>query len=302
MKGGQKLVDYIERFLRYISLERGLSNHTIDSYKRDLNNYIVFLIEDEKITDVNKITRQMIMNYLFMLKDLGRANTTIARTVSSIRSFHQFLIREKLADTDPSVQIEQPNQKQRMPNILSQEEVTALLNAANGDTLVDMRNKAMLELLYATGIRVSELCALQLDDIHLNMSFIRCTNHGKERIIPLGNLAKEAIEIYIEKARSSLLKNKQHDFVFINHHGNPLTRQGFWKILKTLSEKANIEKKITPQILRHSFATHLLQNGADIKAVQEMLGHAHISTTQVYTNVMKPRLKDEYVKYHPRAK
>lgn len=294
--------DYIKNFLNYNFIERGLSKNTIDSYERDLTNYVAYLKKDEQITNVNDITRQMIMNYLFFLEDLGRANTTIARTVSAIRNFHQYLIREKYADTDPSVHIEQPKKEKRLPDILTLDEVSAILDAAAGSTAIDLRNKAMLELLYATGIRVSELCALQVEDLHLSMGFIRCTNNGKERIIPLGQIAIDALQSYLDNARLELVKDKQHEYVFVNHHGNPLTRQGFWKVLKTLSEKANIKKKITPHILRHSFATHLLENGADLKAVQEMLGHAHISTTQVYTQVIKTRLKDVYVKYHPRAK
>lgn len=292
----------IDEYIHYNIVERGLSDNTIQSYRRDLKQYIHYLIEVEKVTDIDEVTRSLILNYLYSLKDEGRADTTIARTIASIRSFHQFLLREKLADKDPSVHIETPKAAKRLPKVLSMNEVEALLDAPNGSTAFDLRNKAMLELLYATGIRVSELCSLELQDLHLTMGFIRCVGKGnKERIIPLGTIAKEAIERYLEAGRPELLKKKPHKEVFVNHHGNPLSRQGFWKILKQLANKAGIDKPLTPHTLRHSFATHLLENGADLRAVQEMLGHADISTTQIYTHVTKTRLRDVYAKHHPRA-
>ncbi|RXJ03835.1 site-specific tyrosine recombinase XerD [Anaerobacillus alkaliphilus] len=292
----------IEDFLHFIIVEKGLSKNTIDSYRRDLTKYTNYLGNVEQVTSLNDVTRIVIMNYLFFLREQGRANTTIARTIASIRSFHQFLLREKETTNDPTVHIETPKQDRRLPKVLSSEEVDALLTAPNTSSVFDRRNKAMLEILYATGMRVSELCSLKLQDVHLSMGFIRCIGKGnKERIIPIGKLATEALTTYINSARGDLMKKKQHDFLFVNHHGESLSRQGFWKILKKLSKEANIQKELTPHTLRHSFATHLLENGADLRAVQEMLGHVDISTTQIYTHISKTRLKDVYANFHPRA-
>ena len=292
----------IRKFLSFLRDEKKLAENTLIAYERDIYNYVCYLTEQEQIADVYQITPQMIMNYLYMLKDSGRKSATIARTISSIRHFHQFLLRQKMADTDPSYSIRQPKMKKSLPAVLTFEEVTVLLESANGKRAIDLRNKAMLELLYATGIRVSELCALQLSCVDLTMGFIRSTNNGKERIIPIGKMAQEALQQYLSDARPLLLKEKQHPYVFVNQHGSPLTRQGFWKILKALAKLAKINKPLTPQMLRHSFAAHMLSNGADLKAVQEMLGHVHLSTTQVYASIVKSRLKDVYEKYHPRAK
>lgn len=292
----------IEDFLHFIIVEKGLAQNTIDSYKRDLTKYTNYLMNVEQVTSLNRVTRIVIMNYLFFLREQGLASTTIARTIASIRSFHQFLLREKETTNDPSLHIESPKQERKLPKVLSSEEVDALLSAPSSSTPYDYRNKAMLELLYATGIRVSELCSLKLQDVHLAMGFIRCVGKGnKERIIPIGKLATEELTRYISFARASLMKKKRHDFLFVNHHGESLSRQGFWKILKKISKEAKIEKELTPHTLRHSFATHLLENGADLRAVQEMLGHVDISTTQIYTHVTKTRLKDVYANFHPRA-
>ncbi len=289
-------------FLHYIRVERGLAENTIQSYERDLSQYETYLKQVEQITNINAIERQTILHFIYHLKEKGRADTTIARMIASIRAFHQFAIREKLADKDPSVHIEIPKASKRLPNVLSLAEVEALLSAPSGNDDFSIRNRALLETLYATGMRVSELLYLTLTDTHLSMGFVRCIGKGnKERIIPLGSAATKALELYLARSRQALLKKNRHDFLFVNHHGKPLSRQGFWKILKQLAEKANIDKPLTPHTLRHSFATHLLENGADLRAVQEMLGHADISTTQIYTHVTKARMKDIYVKFHPRA-
>ncbi|MCD8502379.1 MAG: site-specific tyrosine recombinase XerD [Bacillaceae bacterium] len=292
----------LEDFLHYVLVERGLAQNTIQSYRRDLEKYIHYIKHVEQMKEINEVTRIVIMNYLYFLKENGRASATIARTIASVRAFHQFLIREKQTDKDPSVHIETPKLERRLPKVLSFDEVDALLSAPTSKTPFDLRNKAMLELLYATGMRVSELCSLLVDDVHLTMGFVRCVGKGnKERIIPIGKISCEALLTYIDHGRSLLVKKKRHDYLFVNHHGEPLSRQGFWKILKKLSKQANIEKNLTPHTLRHSFATHLLENGADLRSVQEMLGHSDISTTQIYTHVTKTRLKDVYSTYHPRA-
>ncbi len=247
------------------------------------------------------MSRTQIMKYLHELNDKGRSSATIARFLSSIRLFHQFLVREKITNQDPSLHIETPKKERRLPKILSSDDVDKLLNLPAVDPLT-YRNKAMLEILYATGLRVTELITLKVSDLHLTMGFVRCMGKGsKERIIPLGDLAKEALESYLNGPRGQLVKHKQTEELFVNQHGSRLSRQGFWKILKAVAKQAGVTKEITPHTLRHSFATHLLENGADLRAVQEMLGHADISTTQIYTHVTKTRLKDVYRSYHPRA-
>jgi len=297
------LKDQIKDFIHYLIVERGLSNNTIVSYERDLNSYQKHLSEKQHITSFNQVTRLHIIEFLKELKEAGKSSKTIARHTASIRNFHQFLLREKQADQDPSVMIESPQLERNLPKILSLKEVEKLLDTPKLINPFGYRDKAMLELLYATGIRVSEMINLNLADVHLTMGFIRCYGKGnKERIVPIGRTATEALIEYIEKGRSKLISAKQPtDAFFINHHGKRISRQGFWKNLKKIALEANIQNELTPHTLRHSFATHLLENGADLRAVQEMLGHADISTTQIYTHVTKTRLKDVYKQFHPRA-
>ncbi|WP_315905878.1 site-specific tyrosine recombinase XerD [Priestia koreensis] len=294
---------HIQDFMHYLIVERGLAENTIESYQRDLKKYEQFLKNVEQITSYNDVSRVHIVSFLRYLHEQQKSSKTIARHVASIRSFHQFLLREKIADQDPSVHVEIPQTERKLPKVLNADEVEALLMGADTSTPLGIRDKAMLELLYATGIRVSELVNLNIEDVHVTMGFLRCFGKGsKERIVPMGRMASEAIQLYIERARGQLLKKQSSETaLFLNHHGNRLTRQGFWKILKKLAREARIEKELTPHTLRHSFATHLLENGADLRAVQEMLGHADISTTQIYTHVTKTRLKDVYNQFHPRA-
>lgn len=295
--------DQLRDFIHFLTVEKGLAKNTLISYERDLKSYMSYLKNVEQLPDWNDCRRVNIIHFLAHLKDQGKSSKTLARHIASIRSFHQFLIREKACDTDPSVHIETPQAERSLPKVLSQEEVEALLEAPKLKDQYGYRDKAMLELLYATGMRVSELINLDMSDIHGSMGFVRCVGKGnKERIIPIGKTALDAIEQYMERGRGKLASHKKTtESLFLNHHGNRLTRQGFWKILKKLAREANIEKELTPHTLRHSFATHLLMNGADLRAVQEMLGHADISTTQIYTHVTNVRLKDVYSKFHPRA-
>ncbi|MFJ6411649.1 site-specific tyrosine recombinase XerD [Terribacillus saccharophilus] len=290
----------LDDFIHYLQIERGLSENTLQSYARDLRTYTRYLQENE-VQEWAHVTRAKLTAYLRWLHDDGKSAATIARTLSSIRLFHQFLLREYGLKEDPSIHIDTPKKERKLPKILSSDEVDKLLTCPGTDTLT-IRNRAMLETLYATGLRVSELLALELDDLHLEMGFVRCFGKGsKERIVPLGDMAKARLEEYLNRSRKVLLKSKASDILFVNHHGNPLSRQGFWKVLKQIARDAGIQKEITPHTLRHSFATHLLENGADLRAVQEMLGHADISTTQIYTHVTKTRLKDIYKTHHPRA-
>ncbi|WCN36859.1 site-specific tyrosine recombinase XerD [Aneurinibacillus uraniidurans] len=293
--------DLITQFIHYLTVERGLAKNTLESYQRDLTAYCTY-VQKEGFTDINQTTRAQIMGYLMRLQEQGRATATISRNVASIRAFYQFLLREKMTDKDPSVNLESPKIEKKLPQVLSVTEVETLLNGPDAHIPTGMRDKAMLELLYATGIRVSELVSLNLSDVNLAMGFVKCFGKGsKERIIPLGRLAIENVRGYIERSRPLLKKRGSDEALFLNHHGRRLSRQGFWKIIKKYAQVANSNKEVTPHTLRHSFATHLLENGADLRSVQEMLGHADISTTQIYTHVTKTRLKEVYAKAHPRA-
>ncbi|MGD7007909.1 site-specific tyrosine recombinase XerD [Metabacillus sp. 84] len=294
--------DQLKDFIHYMVVERALSQNTVVSYERDLKNYLLFL-KGQDLDNVNKIARIHIIQFLKSLKESGKSSKTIARHVASLRAFHQFLLRERAADQDPSVHIESPQIERTLPKVLSLPEVEKLMDTPLMNSPYGYRDRAMLELLYATGIRVSEMTELNLADVHLEMGFIRCFGKGsKERIVPIGRTASSAIREYLEKGRVKLAGRKEtSDALFLNHHGKRITRQGFWKNLKKIALEAGIQKELTPHTLRHSFATHLLENGADLRAVQEMLGHADISTTQIYTHVTKTRLKDVYQQFHPRA-
>lgn len=287
-------------FIHYIKIERGLSENTIESYTRDLKKYHRYLVEHD-ISDWETVERVHVVNYLYTLKDRGQSEATIQRVLSTLRSFHQFLKREKKTKHDASLHIDTPKKKQTLPNVLSVNEVALLLDIQVRSPL-EARTKAMLELMYATGLRVSECIGVQLADLHLDIGFIRLFGKGnKERIVPLGEEASEAIKDYLVYYRPALMKNKNHEILFVNHHGNPLSRQGFFKLIKQRAIEVGINEDISPHKLRHSFATHLLECGADLRSVQEMLGHSDISTTQIYTHVTNTRLASIYKTYHPRA-
>lgn len=293
----------LKDFIHFLLVEKGLAKNTIISYERDLKSYLQYLNQVESLSQLNDVQRVHIVHFLGFLKEQGKSSRTIARHIASLRAFHQFLLRDKAVDHDPSVHIETPKMERSLPKVLNLQEVEILLDSPKQNDHFGIRDKAMLEILYATGIRVSELIGLNLGDVHLTMGFVRCIGKGnKERIIPIGHTAANALQSYLSFGRPHFITKKhKEDALFLNHHGNRLTRQGFWKILKRLAKEAGIEKDLTPHTLRHSFATHLLENGADLRAVQEMLGHADISTTQIYTHVSKTRLKDVYSKFHPRA-
>lgn len=292
----------IEEFIHYLMVEKGLAQNTLESYHRDLQSYHTFLKQFYQHVPIEKTNRAHIMSYLIDLKNKGRATSTISRNLASIRSFYQFLMRDHFIQKDPSQNLESPKIDKRLPKVLTVKQVEQLLQMPNISTLTGVRDKAMLELLYATGIRVSELVSLNIEDLNLNMGFVKCFGKGsKERIVPIGSLAIESIQHYVDRSRKMLQKKPTENALFLNHHGKRLSRQGFWKIIKKYAKLASIEVEITPHTLRHSFATHLLENGADLRSVQEMLGHADISTTQIYTHLTKSRLKEVYSKAHPRA-
>jgi len=294
----------LKHFLHYLSVERGLARNSLEAYERDLTAFLEFLKDKHGLASIEEVSRVHIVSYLMHLREAGRASSTVARTMTSIRGFFKFLVREQRLVSDPSVYMESPKTDKKLPKVMNLEEVERLLDAPRRDDPAGIRDKAMLELLYAAGIRVSELVSLDVDDLNLGMGFVRCFGKGsKERIIPLGRMALDWLNRYLQTARPKLVKKGQADkALFLNQNGGRLTRQGFWKIIKHYAREARIEMDITPHTLRHSFATHLLENGADLRAVQEMLGHADISTTQIYTHVTKVRMKDVYNRTHPRAK
>lgn len=299
----QLLKDPIDDYLHFIKVERQLSENTLLSYKRDLIAYARHLHAEQKVTTFNLVTRDHILLFLDSLRMVGKSSKTISRQISSIRSFHQFLLREKVTEQDPTVHLEMPKKEQTLPKVLSIEDIDALISAPSIEKPQGVRDIALLEMLYGSGMRISELVELNLEDVHVTMGFVRVFGKGgKERIIPLGRGAINSCVNYLNTARPQLLGSApKTDAFFITQRGKRFTRQGCWKILKDYAEKADIQKQITPHVLRHSFATHLIENGADLRAVQELLGHADISTTQIYTHVSKTRLSEVYKQFHPRA-
>ncbi|MCL6631252.1 MAG: site-specific tyrosine recombinase XerD [Alicyclobacillus herbarius] len=295
------MTQWITDFSDYLVIERGLSKNTLESYRRDLATFLAY-IEDEYHISVEAITQQHILAYLARLRQQGRANSTISRNLASIRSFFHYLLTIEALTVDPTAHIDTPKIEKRLPKVLSEDEVERLLATPNLQTAAGLRDRAMLELLYATGIRVSELVSLNVEDLNLAAGFVRCTGKGdKERVIPVGEIAVQVLSLYLQQSRPTLLRENVDSALFLNHLGERMSRQGFWKLLKKYAKIAGIVKDITPHTLRHSFATHLLERGADLRAVQEMLGHADISTTQIYTHVTRGRLRELYASSHPRA-
>lgn len=292
---------HLRDFLNYLFIEKKLSDNTIISYENDLSKYITYL-ENGNITKVNDITRDVILSFIHLLSDSNYSTSTIARYISSIRAFHKYLQKEKLTQNNPSDHVEMPKIRKKLPNTLNIEDVDKLLEF-KCKTAYDYRNKAMLELLYATGMRVSELLNLELGDVNLNMANVIVFGKGnKERIIPFGDLSLSALEDYIKIYRDSLLKGHATNKLFLSSYGKGMTRQGFYKLLKKLALSNGINKEFSPHTIRHSFATHLLENGADLRIVQELLGHSDIKTTQIYTHLSTKKLKQTYDVYHPRSK
>ncbi|GAK02342.1 LOW QUALITY PROTEIN: tyrosine recombinase XerD [Geomicrobium sp. JCM 19037] len=297
------LNDPIEDFLHYCIVERGLADNTIAAYRRDLLLYAQHMKAEYHFTQWNDVQRTHILDFFYTLKNDGKNDVFLARVLSSVRAFHQFLLRDRVTDHDPSDLVETPKAGRKLPVVLSINEIEKLIGAADeSKSHFQLRDVAMLELMYGTGIRVSELCELSFKDVHLEMGFVRCIGKGnKERIILLEEPAKVAISTYLDKARPVMTKNESHEYLFVNREGKRLSRQGFWKLLKKTVQRAGISKEVTPHTLRHSFATHLIENGADLRVVQEMLGHADITTTQIYTHISKKHLRQVYVDHHPRA-
>jgi integrase/recombinase XerD len=290
----------VRLFLNHLTIEKGLSDNTISAYRRDLQSFLHFLTS-KGIGNLGQVHKVEVMDYLLELKSKGICARSHARHLVSIRQLYRYLILEGRVTQDPSLNISFPRTWQKLPHVLSYSQVESLLSQPD-ETPLGIRDKAMLELLYATGLRVSELINLTVNAVNLEAGFLLCQGKGsKERLVPIGTSARESVQKYCATARLQLLKDNRKDLLFVNRFGNKLSRQGFWKILKEYARQAGIQQTITPHTLRHSFATHLLENGADLRSVQAMLGHASISTTQIYTHVTMEKIKELYFKHHPRA-
>lgn len=291
----------IQDYLAYLSVERGLSPNTIEAYQRNINHFTACLHE-WNIDNFAQVDKYLLKNYLLKLHQEELSNTSCAQHVAALKNFFKFLYMEKYTATNLSSEIESPKKEQVLPKFLTISEVNRLLEAPDLSTYSGCRDKAMLELLYATGLRVSELTTLTLGDLHLDMSYLHCVGKGdKERIIPIGQAAIRATNHYIQHCRRTITHHDQTDTLFLNKRGTGLTRQGIWKIIKNYGRQIGLAQELTPHIMRHSFATHLLQNGADLRAIQEMLGHADIATTQIYTHLLSDKIIEEYDHAHPRA-
>ena len=294
------MTDYVNGFVCFMSGEKHKSQNTIQSYKRDVSQYIDYL-SINGITDIKNTTKTTVLTYLLKLQKDGKANATVSRTLASLRSFYTYVNETGERMADPTSNLETPKVEKKLPSVLSPREVELLLEQPDNDDAKGKRDRAMLELLYATGIRVSELIDLNISDVNISAGVVRCHSRNKERFIPMYSAAVKALSDYIALVRPQMIASPDEASLFVNVSGERMSRQGFWKIIKYYQKKAGIEKDITPHTLRHSFAAHLLENGADIHAIQEMLGHADLSSTQVYSQLVKKQLKDVYNKAHPRA-
>ena len=291
----------VDQYINYLVFEKGLSEKTIESYTSDLSKYLAFL-KEKRIKDITQADTPILLKHLIALRESGLGSKSCARHLITLRGFYKFLAQEKILEFDPAKLIDLPKSGLKLPDVLSVSEVSLLLNIPDSNTLLGKRNLAMLELLYAAGLRVSELVNLKFLDVNLEACFVRVMGKGsKERIVPFGLYAKNKIDDYINNSRPLLLKNHISKHLFVARAGKPMTRQGFWKLLKQYVKQAGIKKKVTPHSLRHSFASHLLEGGADLRTVQVMLGHVDISSTQIYTHVARDHLRQIHEKYHPRG-
>lgn len=291
----------INNFILYIKDVKKLSDNTEISYRRDLKKLAEYL-EGQGIIDMAKVNSTNLNSYILFLERNGKSAATISRSIAAIKAFFHYELLNGSIKGEPSLNLRGPAVKKKMPTIINVNNMDKLLDVPDTKCVKGIRDKAMLEILYATGIRVSELVNLKMHDVNVVLGYITCHDEKKERIIPFGNSAKTALITYVSESRGKLCLNAEEDseYLFLNCHGKPMSRQGFWKIIKYYGEAAGIEEDITPHMLRHSFAAHMVENGADLRAVQEMLGHSDISTTQMYFNLSTKRIRDEYTKAHPR--
>ena len=291
--------EQLNLFFGFLENDKKVSSNTLQSYKRDLKQFEKYI--QEKGEDYSKITDEGIKTYIKYMQEIGKKPSTISRGLASIRSFYQYEVKEQKIEKDPTEGIQSPKIEKRVPSVLTSNEVELLLEQPKNVDLKGTRDKAMLEFAYATGMRVTEIISLNLEDVNTETGYVTCRNNKKERTIPIGNMSLKALKEYISNARPTMIKDENEKALFVNVNGQRLTRQGFWKIIKYYKEQAHIEKDITPHVLRHSFATHLLQNGADLKSIQTMLGHSDILSTQIYMQFQDESLKNIYKKAHPRA-
>lgn len=297
----KKLEQALESFLDYLSMERGLSQNTIIAYRYDLNKYISFL-KKKRINSFNQTDKALINSYFVYLRGKDLEINSISRNLVAVKMFYRFLLMENLIKEDITSLIEFPKVSKKLPHVLSLREINLLLDEANFKRKLGLRDHAVLELFYATGLRVSELINLKINDLNMENAMLKCLGKGsKERIIPFGNKAYQSLNLYLDKLRPKLVKNPDEETLFLNSRGERLSRQGIFYLVKLYVQKARIEKKVTPHTLRHTLATHLLENGADLRSVQEMLGHSDISTTQIYTHVSRKWVSEEYYKAFPRT-
>jgi integrase/recombinase XerD len=295
--------NYINGFMDYLSNEKRMAKNSQQAYKRDISEFAA-MVQEKEIEDLLQINNTEVVAFLLKLKNEGKSSATVNRKLSSIRAFYNYMTEKGYSEKNPTLNIKSPKIDKKQVEYLTLDEVDRLLSLPE-DTVKGKRDKAMLEVLYATGIRVTEMIEMDVEDVNLRMGFVACTGeHSKPRIIPLGRPAREALEVYIYEGRPKILKDKDENHekaLFLNYAGERLTRQGLWKVLKEYAKLAEIENKLNPQILRNSFAAHMIQNGADLKSLQELLGHEDITTTQVYLSVSKNHIKEVYDKAHPRA-
>ncbi len=293
--------EFIDEFMNYLSVERGLANNTLLAYRRDLDKYIGYLSQ-KGVNNSASVKREHVSNFMFDLKKNEMSPSSICRNLAAVKMFHRFLVREGLAKEDPTTLVDTPKLWMRIPAVLTQAEIESMIGAASGKKAQQIRDAAILEIFYASGLRVSELSDLKTTSINYEVGYVRAVGKGsKERLIPLGMKAREALQKYLIKARPELLKRGVTDILFLSRSGKRISRQSLWAVIKFYARKANIKKPIKPHTLRHTFATHLLEHGADLRSVQEMLGHADISTTQIYTHIDKERLKSVHKQFHPRG-
>jgi len=291
--------EQIKLFLSFLQNDKKLSDNTLQSYRRDITQFESYVEENQ--IEYTKVNEKEVKDYLDYLQEIGKKSSTVSRNLASIRSFYQYLVRTKKVLVDPTNGIQAPKIEKRVPSILTAKEVELLLDQPQSVDLKGIRDKAMLEFAYATGMRVTEIISLNVEDVNFEEAYVSCKTGTKQRNIPLGTMSLKALKDYVEEARPYIIKDEGVKSLFVNINGKRLTRQGFWKIVKYYKEQAHITKDITPHVLRHSFATHLLQNGADLKAIQSMLGHSDISSTQVYMQFQDEGLKNVYKNTHPRA-
>ena len=290
----------LDGFITYLHNVKKKSENTVLSYNRDLTKFIKYL-RTNKITSLDQVEEKDLEKYINELNDNGFKSATVSRNIASLKAFFHYLNNEGVLSNDPTKSLKSPKIEKKIPEILTTDEVFALLEQPSGDSPKEIRDKAMLELLYATGIRVSELINLETSDVNLKTSSILCRDGSKSRTIPYGKKAKDALTRYLEGAREAIVDNKESTILFANCSGQKMSRQGFWKLIKHYAKKAGIESDITPHTLRHSFAAHLVENGADLRSVQEMLGHSDISTTQIYANMSHSHIREVYNRAHPRG-